>query len=157
MWRSDSFNTIALAVMLAVAGCVEVTPIGPGPNPLPPGPGPAPLPTPDTPLRRAVAESLADVPRDECIKLYGAFTALADYVQAGSKGVDSTGQLLQLTTKTLDNLDWAKGKYQRLSDVVRSGLNERFKVPRKIDEVRADVAGTFREIAAGCRDAAVRK
>lgn len=138
-----------------MVGCVKVTPRG-GATPTPsPTPGPV---VPDSALRRSVADSLTDVPREECVKLYGVFTALESYVQQGAKGVESTGQLLQLTTRTLANLDWSKGKYPKLSDTVRNGLNERFKDPKPMDELtRGRVAGTFSEIAAGCRDGAMRK
>lgn len=149
-------SLLALACCVALIGCVEFKPKGGSPTPKP-GPGPAPVPVPDTALRRAVADSLADVPREECVKLYGVFTALAAYVEGGSKGVESTGQLLQLTTKTLDNLSWAKGKYPRLAEVVKNGLNEKFKTPRPMADARAEVVATFREIAAGCQDGAMRK
>lgn len=151
-----AINTLAVAALL-VAGCLEVTPVGPVP-PVPPGPNPnPPAPSPDTPLRRSVADSLSDVPKEDCVKLYGVFTAVAAFVNDGAAGVESTGQLLQLTQRTLDNLSWAKGKYPRLAETVRTALNERFKVPRKITDAKHEVAATFGEIAAGCRDAATRK
>lgn len=139
-----------------LAGCIEVRPNGTVPGPVP-GPSPGPTPVPDTQLRRNTAAALAEVPRDECIKLYGVFTALAGYVESGGAGVESTGQVLQLTGKTLDNLAWAKGRYPRFRDAIGAELNLRFKIPKPIAEVRGDVVTTFREIAAGCRDAAVQK
>lgn len=147
-------SILALLCVLAI-GCVDVKSKGGGSSPTP-GPTPGPV-VPDTALRRSVADSLTDVPREECVKLYGVFTALAQYVEGGSKGVESTGQLLQLTTKTLDNLSWAKGKYPRLAEVVKTGLNEKFRTPKPMADARADVVATFREIAAGCQDGAMRK
>jgi hypothetical protein len=144
-------NLVFALFGLAVAGCIEVTPHGQTPTP---GPGPAPVP--DSPLRRAVAEALTDVPRPDCVKLYGVFTALASYVEAGSPGVDSTAQLLQLTTRTLSNLAWAKGQYPRLAEVIRTELNTRFKTPRPMNDARAEVVATFQAIAAGCHDGASR-
>lgn len=147
-------SILALICCLAI-GCVDIKPKGGGSVPTP-GPTPGPV-VPDTALRRSVADSLTDVPRDECVKLYGVFTALAAYVEQGAKGIDSTGQLLQLTTRTLDNLSWSKGKYPKLAEVVKVGLNEKFKTPKPLADVRADVVATFREIAAGCQDGAMRK
>lgn len=144
-----------LILCLLLVGCIEVAPNGGGSIPRP-TPGPSPV-VPVTQLRRSVEASLADVPRDECVKLYGVFEALAGYIESGGSGVESTGQLLQLTTKTLDNLGWAKGRYPRLAEAVRVGLNERFRQPKAISDVRGDVVSTFREIAAGCRDGAVKK
>lgn len=146
-------SILALLCCLAI-GCVDIKPHG-GSAPTP-GPTPGPV-VPDTALRRAVADSLADVPREECVKLYGVFTALANYVNAKGKGVDSTSQLLQLTTGTLDNLEWPKGKYPKLAEVVKTELNARFKTPKPMDEARAEVVSTFREIAEGCMDGAMRK
>lgn len=148
---------LSLSLAALVAGCIEVSPNGGGSSPSPqPGPGPV-VPVPDTQLRRSVAAALAEVPRDECVKLFGLFTALASYVESGSPGVDSTGQLLQLTGKTLDNLAWAKGRYPRFREVIGAELNLRFKIPKQIADVRGEVVSTFREIAAGCRDAALSK
>lgn len=132
-----------------IVGCIEVTPHGPTPTP-----GPAPNPVPDSPLRRAVADALAEVPRTDGLKLYGVFTALASYVEAGSPSVDSTTQLHQLTTRTLSNLAWAKGQYPRLAEVIRTELNTRFKTPRPMNDARSEVVATFQAIAAGCHDGA---
>lgn len=145
-------SIFALVAAVALSGCVDVKPIGPTPTP-----GPTPIPTPDTATRRAVADSLSDVPKDECVKLYGVFTALSDYVRDGSPDVQSTGQMLQLTQRTLANLAWAKGRYPRLAETVKTELNTRFKQPKPMDGARAEVVAAFTEIAAGCRDAGRRK
>lgn len=146
-------SSLAFACLLMV-GCIEFVPNGSTPAP---GPGPAPAPAPETEFRRAVATSLSTATRGECVDLYGAFAALADYVEDGAGGVTSTGQVLQLSTQTLKNLRWPQGKYPEFTRVVTAGLNSRFEDPKPLDQAKGQVAAAYREIAAGCQDAAKGK
>lgn len=146
-------NLLALAMCGALIGCVEFKPKG-GSTPSP-GPGPAPMP--ETEFRRAVTVSLATATRKDCVSLYGAFAALADYVEDGAGNVTSTGQVLQFSTQTLKNLRWPEGKYTDFTKTVTDGLNKRFEDPKPLAQAKDDVVRAYREIAAGCQDAAKGK
>ena len=104
----------------------------------------------------AIADSLSDASKEDCIKIYGIFTAFSQYVKDGHKGVDNTKQMLDLWKNSLDNLGWDKEKYSKFTDAVEVELKSRgLEDPKPMSEAKSTVVEAFELIANGCKHAAI--
>lgn len=118
-------------------------------------PTPAPPPTPETKVI-AIADSLSGAKKEDCVKMYGIFTAFSQYVKDGHKGVNNTKQMFDLWKNTLDNLGWDKEKYSKFTDAVEAELKSRgLEDPKPMSEVKSSVVEAFELIANGCKHAAI--
>ena len=93
---------LCIIVLLTTCGCLYPSASNSEPS--------GPTPPPDSKVL-AIANSLSNAEREDCVKMYGVFTAFSRYIEDGHRGIDNTKQMLDLWKKTLDNLGWDKEKY----------------------------------------------
>jgi hypothetical protein len=107
---------------------------------------------------KLIASTLLSASKDDCILLYGAFTAFSTYIENGHRDIDTTPKLFQVWQKMLENLNWEKEKYAVFTDAVENILKGKgFEDPKKISDVKNDVIDVFNKIAEGCKIAALAK
>lgn len=93
----------------------------------------------------------------DCRLMWAAFESMAEYVENGHNGITSSGQAIKLWSKYCDNLGWKKGKYEEFSEAVKEAFDEYgLDEPKPMDEVADKVEDTFRVLAAGCKEAALK-
>ena len=107
---------------------------------------------------KLIASALLSASKDDCILLYGAFTAFSTYIENGHRDIDTTPKLFQVWRKMLENLGWEKEKYATFTDAVENILKGKgFEDPKKMSDVKNDVIDVFNKIAEGCKTAALAK
>ena len=105
-----------------------------------------------------IASALLSASKDDCVLLYGAFTAFSTYVENGHRDIDDTPKLFQVWRKMLENLGWEKEKYVAFTDTVEGILKDKgFEDPKKVSDVKDDIIDAFNKIAEGCKMAALAK
>jgi len=138
---------LCVIVLLTTCGCLYPSASNSEPS--------EPTPAPDSKVL-AIADSLSDAEKEDCVKMYGVFTAFSRYVEDGHRGIDNTKQMLDLWKKTLDNLGWDKEKYLKFTDAVEAELKSRgLEDSKPMSEAKSTVVEAFELIASGCKHAAI--
>ena len=141
---------VVLSTVCFTSGCLLPSDPGPTPTPAPP----IPTPPEDTKIV-AIANSLSDANREDCVKMYGMFTAFSKYVKNGHKGIETTKQMLDVWKEALNNFGWDNEQYPKFTDAVESELkNSGLEDPKPMSEAKTSVVEAFELIAAGCKHAA---
>jgi hypothetical protein len=144
-----------LSVTCFASGCLLPPASDSGPTPTPAPPTPTPTPPEDAKIV-AIANSLSDARKEDCVKMYGVFTAFSKYVENGHKGIETTKQMLDVWKETLNNLGWNNEQYPKFTDAVESELKSRgLEDPKPMSEAKTSVVEAFELIAAGCKHAAL--
>ena len=147
---------------LSVPGCGYLFPVLDHKQPDKPNP-PAPAPAPDDPFKAragmATALEADNVLRSQAILLYGVFAGTADYVQGLNNDTDLTTTTLgkEKMAVMLDRVGWPVGKYQKVKDEIgriwtAMGFEDKAQ-PLSDSAVKQKLLDTYRNMAAGCKDA----
>jgi type VI protein secretion system component VasA len=106
-------------------------------------------------VRSRAAAAVAGATSEDLSKLYGLMSGLADYLEAGHPGSETTLDLLEIWARALLISGWELEQYPELTDLVEDELRRRgFGEPKKLAPVAAELVDLFRALAEGVRDAA---
>ena len=105
-------------------------------------------------VRFRAAAAVAGATREDLSSLYGLMSGLADYLEAGHPGSDTTLDLLEIWARALLISGWELEQYPELTDLVEDELRRRgFGEPRKLSPVADELTDLFRALAGGMKDA----
>jgi hypothetical protein len=105
-------------------------------------------------VRFRAAAALAGAAHKDLASLYGLMSGLADYLEAGHPGSETTIDLLEIWARALLISGWELEQYPELTDLVEDELKRRgFGEPKKLAPVAAELTDLFRALAGGIEDA----
>lgn len=134
--------TLLLLTCLSWTGCLQTSD------------APDSIPEPTGEVRTTIANSLQQANQNDCLLIYGIYTAAADYVEGDQLQATDAADLYRQLEKMFALADWPTGRYPDFTTAHEQVMDPLLSSPNEtIMDRRADIAHLFRQIALGAQDA----